>query len=84
MLQEAGRVQIGSLVWRHRDWQGKGWHWWRREPGWWPKGTDGVNIQTKTNKSIRSGCGRGRSGETFREMGKNDKIITDKNAQIIE
>lgn len=40
--RRAGRVQIGSLVWRHRDLQRKGWHcWWRREPGWWPKGMMG-------------------------------------------
>lgn len=77
-------MQIGSLVWRHRDWQGKGWHWWKREPGWWPKGTDGVNKQTKTNKSMRSVCERGRGGVTIRELGKRLEIINDKNVQIIE
>lgn len=40
--RRAGRVQIGSLVWRHQDLKRKGWYcWWRREPGWWPKGMMG-------------------------------------------
>lgn len=46
----AGRVQMGSLVWRLRGWQGKGWHWWWRELGWWPKGTMGAK-----QKAMRKG-----------------------------
>ena len=46
MPLRAGRVQIGSLVWRPRDWLGKEWHWWR----WEPKGMVGLD-KNKTNKT---------------------------------
>lgn len=86
--RRAGRVQIGSLVWRHQDLQRKGWHcWWRREPSWWPRGMMGPKKKTNHESGgvdwerQRGGSALGRKGWT---AGTVKKQQHDKDSSILK